>query len=351
WTTSQNGSAGTRNRCCGSTRPGCWPTMQSSSPGTDFTRRPPGTRRGRTRYGGRPAPGWCPRRDSNPRPSAPEADALSTELQGLSPLREPTRGERQDRNRLRSLTPRGRRTMADRSCRSRCRPEEGVVTQDPPEQPGGQQGPFGPPGQHGAGEPQQPSYGQPGQPGQSGQPGQYGAAPPPYGSSQPAYDPAQGGPGYGGQQPYGSGPAEPASPTGPPPGGGGQRGNGPIIAGIIIGGLVVLALLVWGAITLIDGRDDTIPTPTPTATDPSEQPSDEPSEEPSDQPEGGELYDLLTSEGAQVDDADGNTWTVQGDWSEAGDLSADATEAYTATYTSDAGELTFTAASFPDADA
>src|SRR5699024_3932342 len=76
-------------------------------------------------------------------------------------------------------------------------------------------------------------------------------------------------------------------------------------------------------------------------------PSDEPSEEPSDQPEGGELYDLLTSEGAQVDDADGNTWTVQGDWSEAGDLSADATEAYTATYTSDAGELTFTAASFP----
>src|SRR5699024_2537726 len=183
--------------------------------------------------------------------------------------------------------------------------------------------------------PQQPSYGQPGQPGQSGQPGQYGAAPPPYGSSQPAYDPAQGGPGYGGQQPYGSGPAEPASPMGPPPGGGGQRSNGPITAGIIIGGLVVLALLGWGASTLIDGRDDTIPTPTPTATDPSEQPSDEPSEqpsdepseEPSDQPEGGELYDLLTSEGAQVDDADGNTWTVQGDWSEAGDLSADATEA------------------------
>src|SRR5699024_8438607 len=164
--------------------------------------------------------------------------------------------------------------------------------------------------------------------------------------------PAQGGPGYGGQQPYGTGgggPAEPARPMGPPPGGGGQRSNGPIIAGIIIGGLVVLALLVWGALTLIGGREGTIPPPAATATEPTDQPTGQPtgdpSEQPTDQPDGGELYDLLTSEGAEVEDVDGNTWTVQGDWSEAGDLSADATEAYTATYTSDAGELTFTAAS------
>ena len=188
------------------------------------------------------------------------------------------------------------------------------MTQNPPEQPGGQQ---------------------------------------PYGASQPAYDPAQGGP--GGQHAYGSGgtgPAEPASPMGSPPGGGRQRGNGPIIAGIIIGGLVVLALLLWGAITLIDGRDDTIPTPTPTATDPSDPASEDSSEQPGDQPEpeGGELYDLLTTEAAQVD-TDGSTWTVQGSWADASELSAEASEAYTTTYTSDDGELTFTAVSFPDVDA
>src|SRR5699024_1349888 len=41
----------------------------------------------------------CPRRDSNPRPSAPEADALSTELQGRATLREPIRASGAERNR------------------------------------------------------------------------------------------------------------------------------------------------------------------------------------------------------------------------------------------------------------
>lgn len=242
------------------------------------------------------------------------------------------------------------------------------MTQNPPGQPGGQPDPFGSSGQPGEGYPQQP-YGQPGEYG-AGQP--YGQGQQPYGQGQPGY--AAGQPYGQSQQPYGeqapdgqqppyaqSGVADQhqgASPLGPPPGGGRPRSNAPLIAGIVIGGLVVLALLVWGAITLIDGRDDAIPTPTATAgsDQPTDggQPSDGASERPSDggpEATGGELYDLLTSEGAEVDDADGNTWTAPGGWADASDRSPEAMEAYTATYTSDAGELTLTALSFPDVDA
>lgn len=241
------------------------------------------------------------------------------------------------------------------------------MTQNPPDQPGGQPGPYGSPEQYGAGDPR-PS----GSPDQQGQPGEqpygvgqqqsYGTAP----AGQPyAADPAQqpyaaagsAQPGPGG--PTGPSDQQPGGPAGPPPGG--RRSNPAVIAGIVIGGLVVLALLIWGAITLIDSRDDTIPTPTPTATaDPSgdgsadadAEPTDgEPSDDASGPAPGGELYDLLSTEAAEVQDGSGTTWTVQGDWADASDLSADATEAYTATYTSDAGEITMTAISFPDPSA
>ncbi|WP_168211797.1 hypothetical protein [Ruania zhangjianzhongii] len=251
------------------------------------------------------------------------------------------------------------------------------MTQNPPDQPGGQPGPYGSPEQFGAGDSQ--PYGAPGQQPQqggeypygAGQQQSYGAAPAgqpdgasaaqqPYGPPAPAQSGSGGPDGPGG--PDGTGPNQPGGPAGPPPGG--RRSNAGVIAGIVIGGLLVLALLIWGAITLIDGRDDTIPTPTPTATDPStdgsadadSEPTDDATDESTDDSSGtdaggGELYDLLSTEAAEVAGDSGNTWTIQGDWADASDLSADAMEAYTATYSSDAGEITMTAISFPDSGA
>lgn len=234
------------------------------------------------------------------------------------------------------------------------------MTQNPPDQPGGQPGPYGSPEQYGGGDPQ-PGGASGQQPYGAGQQQSYPAAPAghgypagdaqqPYGAAGPG-QPAPGGPG-------GPDSGQPGGPAGPPPEG--RRSNVPAIIGIVIGGLLVLALLVWGAITLIDGQDDTIPTPTPTDTadqtedggadadgQPTDDATDQPTGDAADPPGGGgELYDLLSTEAAEVSDDQGNTWAVQGEWADASDRSADAMEAYSATYASDAGELTMTAISF-----
>ena len=233
------------------------------------------------------------------------------------------------------------------------------MTQNPPDQPDAEPGRHASPDQYG-GDPHQ-SGAAPQQPYGAGQAQSYGTGPQAEGSDQQPYG------GSAAQQPYPAAaagqPGGPGGPEGSAPGGlggpppGGRRSNAGKIAAIVIGGLLVLALLVWGAIALIDSRDDAIPTPT-APTEPSEdasadgEPSEDASGETADPPEGaGELYDLLSSEAGEVQDGDGNTWTVQDGWSDASDLSAEAMEAYTATYTSDTGEITMTAISFPDPEA
>ncbi|UFU07638.1 hypothetical protein [Ruania halotolerans] len=133
--------------------------------------------------------------------------------------------------------------------------------------------------------------------------------------------------------------SEPTPPVGPAPTPPPERRSALVIAGAVVGGLIVLGALVFGAIALVDSRDDPIDTATPAPT--SASPEFE-----------GELYALLLADAEVVTDADGATWLLEDSgWTEARDLSPEALEAYTGTFTSDGDALILTALSFSDEEA
>ena len=185
------------------------------------------------------------------------------------------------------------------------------------------------------------------------QPG-YGAAPAGgYGQQPPAG--GYGGPGYGGPAGGYGGPG-----YGGPAGPGAPKKNTGVIIGAVVGGLVLLALLVFGAIQLFgDGGGDPTAAPTiQTATqEPSSTPSDEPTTDepttdpPSDEPTdvaGGDLFAALDGQVQTVTGSDsGATWVIDSaGWQDVISEHPDALEAYQANFSDGTDEVTMRAVAF-----
>ncbi|WP_159619567.1 hypothetical protein [Ruania rhizosphaerae] len=142
-------------------------------------------------------------------------------------------------------------------------------------------------------------------------------------------------------------PSDAPPPPGSPPRGG-RGALGVILA--VVGGVVVLAGLIVGAILLIDADDEPIPATTTATTSPE---TAEPTPTPStaETSDSGELLELLTAEADVVVTTDGTAWLLEDGWIDAGELSDQAQEAYSGTFTSEAGTVTLTALSFDGEDA
>ncbi|QOR69670.1 hypothetical protein IM660_13445 [Ruania alkalisoli] len=126
---------------------------------------------------------------------------------------------------------------------------------------------------------------------------------------------------------------------------GGRGALGVILA--VVGGVVVLAGLIVGAILLIDADDDPIPTTAPTSSEASE-PTPTPST--AETSGSGELLELLTAEADVIVASDGTAWLLEGGWVDASELSDQSQEAYSGTFTSEVGTVTLTALSFDGED-
>lgn len=263
----------------------------------------------------------------------------------------------------------------------------GDFGQQPSQQQPGQQSPgqqgygsasggFGQPSA-GSGHPasqQPPGYGQPAQqpPAQQG----YGAVPPPFGQAsggafgqQPAQQPgrqptpAQGSPGYGpapsayagsggapqGQPSFGA-PGGPGGPGGPgaPGGPGGQQGKSStgIILAAVIGGVILLGLIIFGAWKLFSGNDSD-----PGGGGSSETTSS--TEVETDSPATGCTNDVcLQTEaevGAEHTGDDDIVWTLDGSWSDVDSGDSRQLGAGAGVYTSEVGEATLTVVGFETA--
>ena len=186
-----------------------------------------------------------------------------------------------------------------------------------------------------------------------------------YGAQQPGYGAAPAG-GYGQQPPAGGyggpgygGPAGPGGPGyGGPAGPGAPKKNTGVIIGAVVGGLVLLALLVFGAIQLFGGGDPTAAPTIQTATqEPSSTPSDEPTTDepttdpPSDEPTdvaGGDLFAALDGQVQTVTGSDsGAAWVIDSaGWQDVISEHPDALEAYQANFSDGTDQVVMRAVAF-----
>ncbi|MFV0252311.1 MAG: hypothetical protein ACK5H2_03135 [Beutenbergiaceae bacterium] len=227
-------------------------------------------------------------------------------------------------------------------------PDAGQPTAAPPTYSAPQQQP-----------PQQPTY----TPSYGGQPPAPQPAPPPqpgYGAGSPGFgqqgQPAQ--PGYAaapppGQSSFGQ-PQFGASPTGPGAGGpshsgGGGGGGKGVVIGAIVGGVVLLALLIFG-VTRLFGGSDPDPTATPSDTAVATPDGTDGPMPPSDGPAAGCTNDICTQTALSVSDThigeDSNVWTLDGSWNDFDSGDSAALGGGTSSYTSESGSVELTVVGF-----